>query len=72
MIPMLRLFYGVWLAGIWLIVLHALAMSAFGGGKWKRRGRSFLFAALFSVVWPLAAFSRKGRRILVLKTDLRD
>lgn len=66
-IEILRIFYSVWIFGIIVFLLNAIANSLFS--KCSRRISLFLFSIPFMLIWPLALFSPNGRKILFLKIE---
>lgn len=68
-IIILRILYTIWAVGIIFFCIHGISVWVFVHMSLRRQIK-FLFTMLcFAVVWPLALFSPKGRKILLAKIE---
>ena len=63
---LLRVFYFTYFFGVALIILSRVSNLIFSHGQLPERFRAFFAGIALALVWPLALFSRHGRRRLLL------
>ncbi len=63
-IILLRIFYLIYFLGIALFIYHALSRMLFSSGGFLKKLAALGKEIAFSVVWPLALFSKDGRKKL--------
>lgn len=64
-ILLMRFMYLVYFLGVGLIVYHALSEAIFSNGRLRARMAKLGKAVVFSLIWPLAVFSKRGRAKLL-------
>jgi hypothetical protein len=54
----------LWVVGVLLLIVVAVADLLFGNGEFNKRARDFLPRIGVSLLWPLAALTPRGRYLL--------
>lgn len=63
----LRIFYAIWIGGIFLLMLNAISNIVFAKKIRRKDLKVILTLPFFLAVWPLAICSPNGRKILLTK-----
>ena len=64
MFPLIRLAWGLWLLGFFVLAVVATSAAIFAPPGTPARLHTWLLRMFMAAVWPLALFSRSGRDAL--------